>query len=52
VREVDPLDFLEAIRECRFVRGLEMTVGLASCSFGDIFAVIREGTPCDKEGRR
>jgi hypothetical protein len=43
VCEVDPLEFLEAIRECRLGRDLDMAVRLACSPFGDKYAVNPRG---------
>jgi hypothetical protein len=52
VREVDPLDPVETIREGLLVLDPDLTVRFAHRSFDDAFTVTRRGTPRDKEGRQ
>jgi PAS domain-containing protein len=47
MREVDPLDLVETIREGMLVLDPDLTVQFANRSFGDTFAV----TPEDTVGR-
>ena len=50
MREVAPLDIVEAIRQALLVRGPDATVGVAYRSFGDTFTVTPKDTPREKEG--
>ena len=50
MREVDPLDLVETIREGLLVLDLDLTVRFANRSFCDTFTVTPEDTPGDKEG--
>jgi hypothetical protein len=52
VREVDPLDPVETIREGLLVLDPDLTVRFAHRSFGDTFTVTRKATPRDQEGRQ
>jgi hypothetical protein len=50
VREVAPLDIVEAIRQALLVRGPDVMVGVAYRSFGDTFTVTPKDNPREKEG--
>ena len=52
MREVDPLDPVETIREGLLVLDSDLTVRFAHRSLGDTFTVTRKGTPRDQEGRQ
>ena len=50
MREVAPLDIVEAIRQALLVRGPDVMVGVAYRSFGDTFIVTPKDIPREKEG--
>ena len=50
MREVDPLDLVETIREGLLVLDPDLTVRFANRSFGDAFKDTPEDTPRAKEG--
>ena len=50
MREVDPLDIVETIREGVLVLDPDLTVRFGYRSFGDTFTVSAEDTPREKEG--
>jgi hypothetical protein len=50
MREVDPLDLVETIREGQLVLDPHLSVWFAKRSCGNTFAVTPEDTPGDKEG--
>ena len=50
MRDVDPLDIVETIREGLLVRDPDLTVRFANRSLGETFTVPAENTPREKEG--
>ena len=52
MREVDPLDLVETIREGLLVLDPDLTVQFANRSFCDTFTVTPQDTPGDKAGRQ
>ena len=50
MREVDPLDLVETIREGLLVLDPDLRVRFAHRSCGNTFTVTPEDTPRDKEG--